>query len=188
MQQSISLTLKEQTTLKQTAQQSIAHGLENHQPLPIDLSLYSGHLVAPGASFVTLQINDKLRGCVGTLKAYQPLIQDVAQHAYMAAFKDGRFPPVMSSEIDSLSYHISVLDPCQPLAFTSEQDLIDKIRPGTDGLILVDNSHQGTFLPSVWQQIPTPALFIQHLKQKAGLPADYWSESIKVFRYTVFEF
>ncbi len=188
MLQSILLTLEEQKTLKQTAKQSVVYGLKNDHPLPVDIAHYTNNLTVQGASFVTLNIQEKLRGCIGALKAYQPLIKDVSKHAYMAAFKDARFPPITPQELNQLTYHISVLSPYQPLSFTSEQNLISEICPGTDGLILIDNGHQGTFLPSVWRQIPTPAIFIQKLKQKAGLPIDYWSESIKVFKYTVFEF
>jgi len=171
--------------LLKTARESILHGIETGRPLPVHLDEYDPVLCEQGASFVTLQINDQLRGCIGSLEAYRPLIEDVAENAFAAAFKDPRFPPVNEQEYDQLHYHLSILDKPEPVEFSSEADLLAKIRPGIDGLILQDKGYRGTFLPSVWESLPEPVLFLSHLKQKAGLPANYWSDTIQIERYTV---
>ena len=140
------------------------------------------------ATFVTLNKFGELRGCIGHLEAIQPLIADVAENAFNAAFRDPRFQPVTASEFGDLEVHISVLSPPEPMVFTSEADLLRQIRPGIDGLILEDGAYRGTFLPSVWEQLPDPAQFLAHLKMKAGLPPNYWSDTLKVSRYTTESF
>jgi len=135
------------------------------------------------ASFVTLTQRGALRGCIGHLQAVSPLVVDVANNAFAAAFRDPRFPPLAERERADLVIQISVLTPAEPMAFASEQDLIAQLQPGVDGLILQDGSHQGTFLPSVWDSLSDPASFLAHLKLKAGLPADYWSRTLTVSRY-----
>jgi len=179
------LAQENQDILLNIARASISNGLRQGQPLPIRLEDYPPVLQAPRASFVTLQINDQLRGCIGSLEAVRPLVEDVAENAFAAAFRDPRFPPVSDREFDQLDYHISILSPSKPLEFESENDLLKKLRPGIDGLILEERGQRGTFLPSVWESLPSPRQFLAQLKVKAGLPADYWSDSIKVERYTV---
>ncbi|HHL45557.1 MAG TPA: AmmeMemoRadiSam system protein A [Gammaproteobacteria bacterium] len=182
------LSAEERAILLETARRSILHGLERGRPLPIDLSRYPESLRVKRATFVTLHIHGHLRGCIGTLEAVRPLVEDVASNAWAAAFSDPRFPPLARSELDSIQIEISVLSPPQPMAFHSEADLIRQIRPGMDGLILEERGHRGTFLPSVWESLPEPGDFLRHLKQKAGLPPDYWSDTIKVYRYTTESF
>jgi AmmeMemoRadiSam system protein A len=167
------------------ARVSIQHGLDTGHPLVINLDDYDTELTEQGACFVTLQINNELRGCIGSLEAHRPLVEDVADNAFAAAFRDPRFPQLSQEEYDDLQYHISVLDKPEPMAFSSEQDLLQQIRPGIDGLILHDKFHKGTFLPSVWEGLPEPVDFLRHLKLKAGLSPDYWSDTIQVERYTV---
>ena len=173
--------------LLETARHSIAYGLEHRQALPIkvenELENYSSLLKSQAATFVTLNKQEQLRGCIGTLKAYQPLVKDVSEHAYAAAFQDPRFPPVTEQELNLLEIHISILTPGEPMSFTSEEDLLKQLQPGIDGLILNDGPHKATFLPSVWEQLKEPKEFLNHLKRKAGLDDDYWSEEMKVFRY-----
>lgn len=141
-------------------------------------------LMQERASFVTLTIGGALRGCIGMLEACRPLARDVAENACSAAFRDPRFEPLSRQELDLLDIHISVLSPPEEIAFSSESDLIGKIRPGVDGLILQDGFRRGTFLPSVWEELPDPEVFWMHLKMKAGLPASHWSDALRVFRYT----
>jgi AmmeMemoRadiSam system protein A len=169
--------------LRQLAQDSIHYGLQHHKPLPLNLGDYNQHLARPGASFVTLNLNHQLRGCIGALEAYQPLVKDVVDHAFAAAFNDPRFPPVTTDEAAHLELHISVLSKPTPIEFSDEDDLLTKIEPGVDGLILEDNFHKGTFLPSVWEQLTTPREFLDHLKLKAGLKPHDWNEDIRVYRY-----
>jgi AmmeMemoRadiSam system protein A len=136
------------------------------------------------ATFVTLTIDGRLRGCIGRLEACRPMAEDVAANACAAAFKDPRFPPLTKNEFEKLEIHISVLSPPEELTVSSEEDVLNQIRSGTDGLILQEGSRRGTFLPSVWAELPDKELFWAHLKQKAGLPSGYWSDTLRVFRYT----
>ncbi len=178
------LNKKNKRILLDLAYQSIQTGLGTGHPLSIDLRDYPNEFSQQRATFVTLEKNKQLRGCIGMLEAVFPLAEDVCENAFSAAFKDPRFPPVEQAEIDELDIHISILSPSEEILFTSEQDLIAKIRPNIDGLILQSGSRKGTFLPSVWQSIPTSKQFLQHLKQKAGVAKNYWSDQIKVYRYT----
>ncbi len=183
---SLNATLRQK--LLQTAAASIQHGLESGSPLTVVLDEQPTELQQKRATFVTLNRNGRLRGCIGHLQAIQPLIIDVAENAFAAAFQDPRFSPMTQPELQGLDIHLSILSPSQPLEFSSEEELIDMLRPGVDGLILEDAGRRGTFLPSVWESLPDPAAFLRHLKMKAGLPEDYWSPSIRIYRYTTESF
>jgi len=174
--------------LLDVAKNSIQHGFKHQRPLPVDLNEYSPPLTEPGASFVTLNLNHQLRGCIGTLEAFQPLIADVSKHAYAAAFNDPRFSPLTEDEFKDLEIHISVLTKSTAIEFTDEEDLLRKVQPGVDGLILQEGLHRATFLPSVWEQLPAPVDFLNHLKMKAGLSEHYWSKDIDVSRYQTISF
>jgi len=175
----------EQKILESIVKQSILNGLECHSPLKVNVADYTEALQRKKASFVTLNINNELRGCIGTLSPHCPLVKDIAHNAYAAAFQDPRFPNLDKQEYKQLQYHISILSDTSPIQFDSEQSLLSQIRPGVDGLVLKEHHQQGTFLPSVWEQLPEPEMFLQHLKHKAGLPANYWSKTLQVYRYTV---
>jgi AmmeMemoRadiSam system protein A len=170
-------------TLLAVAAQSIRYGLRTGAPLPVRPEDFDPPLRERRASFVTLHHQSELRGCIGHLQAVSPLVVDVAGNAFAAAFRDPRFPPLAERELTDLQIHISVLTTPEPMSFDSERDLLAKIRPGVDGLILRDGVHQGTFLPSVWESLPDPTSFLAHLKNKAGLPTDYWSDTLTVSRY-----
>ena len=116
--------------------------------------------------------------------AHRPLVIDVAENAYSAAFLDPRFLPLTKEEYPLLSKHISILSKPEPMSFASEEDLLQQIKPNIDGLILSEYDYRGTFLPSVWKSLPDKKEFLAHLKMKAGLPPDYWSDTLKVERYT----
>lgn len=165
------------------ARTSIMHGLDHGTASTIDLSGMPPQLQEFGACFVTLEIDNQLRGCIGSLEAYQPLAEDLAKNSFAAAFQDPRFPSLSIDEFAKTAVKISLLTPPSPMNFNSEDDLISQIRPGVDGLILSDGGYRGTFLPSVWEQLPSPELFLQHLKRKAGLPANYWSDTMQIERY-----
>lgn len=180
----MSLNKTHQQILLKLARQSIENGFKTGHPLSVNLRDYPPELIRQRASFVTLEKNHNLRGCIGMLEAIFPLAEDVAENAFSAAFRDPRFPPVQKNEIDDLEIHISILSEPEPMTFTSEEDLLAQIRPHVDGLILEDGSRRGTFLPSVWEMLPDKRQFLRHLKNKAGLPAGYWSDTIKVSRYT----
>ena len=164
---------------------AITFGLENNLRLLIEPEAFDPVLREKRATFVTLHINGVLRGCIGSLTAISPLIVDLAHNAYSAAFRDPRFPPLEESEFEQLQYHISILSETTPILFTSEKDLITQLRPHVDGLVLTEGSNKGTFLPSVWEQLPDREMFLKHLKQKAGLSQDYWSNGITIERYEV---
>jgi AmmeMemoRadiSam system protein A len=180
----MSLNEDQKKQLLALASRAIEHGLQTGRRLPVAAENYSGELVTDRASFVTLERHGQLRGCMGVLEAYRPLAQDVAENAFLAAFRDPRFPPLAEHELHGLDIHISILSPATAMEFASEQELLQQLRPGVDGLILAVGGHRATFLPSVWETLPTPKQFLQHLKQKAGLPADYWSDHLKASRYT----
>ena len=182
------LTEAERETLLDIARHSIAYGLQHGLVATVTVADYSPALQEIKATFVTLHIHDELRGCIGTLQAYRPLVEDVAENAFAAAFRDPRFPKLTKTEYERLQYHISILSTPEPVKFKNEQDLIAQLRPGIDGLVLEDGHYRGTFLPQVWESLPEPNIFFRHLKQKAGLPPDYWSTTLKVQRYTVEEF
>ncbi|MBI1394948.1 MAG: AmmeMemoRadiSam system protein B [Betaproteobacteria bacterium] len=138
-----------------------------------------------GASFVTLTREGALRGCIGSLEAHRPLVDDVKNNARSAAFLDPRFRPLSLREFDGIRVEVSVLSAQEPVAFSSEPELLSRLRPGVDGLVLEYAGHRGTFLPQVWDSLPDPAAFLGHLKRKAGLPADFWASDVRVSRYTV---
>ena len=165
------------------ARRSIEHGLANGQRLTVTASDFDPELQAVGASFVTLHSHGQLRGCIGHLEAVQPLIVDVAENAFAAAFRDPRFPPLQRDEWADVDIHLSLLTRPEPMRFDDESDLIAQIRPGEDGLILQDGPNRGTFLPSVWESLPDPVQFLTHLKHKAGLAANHWSDRVEVYRY-----
>ncbi|MDH5660980.1 MAG: AmmeMemoRadiSam system protein A [Gammaproteobacteria bacterium] len=185
---SIKLTTEEQITCLQVAGESIKHGLQNGAPLQVDIDHYSSVLQQNFASFVTLHKDGELRGCIGTLEAYQPLITDIAEHAYSAAFQDPRFPALQDDEYEQLEIEISVLGKPEEMTFKSEEDLLHQIHPNIDGLILEHGYNRGTFLPSVWKQLPDKKQFLNHLKMKAGLPIHWWDNSAKICRYETFSF
>ena len=186
----MSLSNDDQKTLLQVAKQSIEFGLQSagRQRLEINANDYEEKLRLERASFVTLNMHGNLRGCIGSLEAHQALVLDVCHNAHSAAFGDPRFAPLSPQEFKDLDIHISILTPAEPMNFSSQQDLIAQLQPGIDGLILQEGYHKGTFLPSVWESLPQPEQFLQHLKLKAGLPPNYWSDSVQMFRYTTESF
>jgi AmmeMemoRadiSam system protein A len=142
-------------------------------------------LERPGATFVTLTETGLLRGCIGTLEPRRTLRADVQQNALNAAFNDPRFPPLGRDELDRIEVEVSLLGPSEPLPCRDEEDLVAKLRPHVDGLVLAFGGRRGTFLPQVWESLPDPREFVRELKRKAGLPADFWRPGIEVSRYAV---
>lgn len=175
---------QDRAILLRTAKESIQYGLMHRDIMFINLPDYSETLRQRRGCFVTLETNGRLRGCIGTLEAQLPLINDVVKNAFLSAFRDPRFPPLVGTEFPNIDLTISVLSTTIPMQFSSEEDLLQQLRPGIDGLILSDNGHRGTFLPSVWEQLSEPKDFLNHLKIKAGLPVGYWSNTVHIDRYT----
>ena len=181
-------TRSEQRKLLALARESIQHGLNHGIPIVPDLDSFSSELTGPGAAFVTLEQVGNLRGCMGSVEAYQPLVEDIAKNAWSAAFTDPRFEPLSSSEFQELDIDISILTEPVDMSFLSEEDLKQQLEPGHDGLIISDGHHRSLFLPAVWEKLPDVDSFLSHLKQKAGLATGYWSDSMSCRRFYSFEF
>lgn len=145
-------------------------------------------LDAPGASFVTLTRDGRLRGCIGSLTATRPLRDDVAANAVRAAFHDPRFAPLAADDLPRTRIEVSVLSAPEPFPVASRADAVSRLRPGVDGVILGYGSHRGTFLPQVWHQLPDPDDFLAALVRKAGLPDGWWDDTARLSRYTVTAF
>jgi len=137
------------------------------------------------ASFVTLTKDGQLRGCIGTLEAYRPLIEDLRANAVAAAFQDPRFSALTAYEFDLVQIEVSVLSELESMHAKSEEIAISKLIPQRDGVVLKYGSHRATFLPQVWKQLPDPKDFLAHLKQKAGLAADFWHPEVLLYKYQV---
>ena len=149
-----------------------------------------GHaaLAEPGATFVTLRRDGELRGCIGTLEPQRALEHDVRLHALAAAFHDHRFTPLAAWEFQTLAIEVSLIGPSEPIAAASEDEALNAIEPGVDGVTLEYRGRHATFLPQVWEQLPAPADFLAALKRKAGLPEDFWAEALRLSRYRVRKF
>ncbi|WP_306603542.1 AmmeMemoRadiSam system protein A [Azonexus sp.] len=137
------------------------------------------------ATFVTLTQQGALRGCIGSLEAWRPLLEDVQANARNAAFHDPRFMPLSACEFSYTHVEVSLLTPAEAMQFKDEADALSQFRPLIDGVILSKGGKRATFLPQVWEQLPEPEVFLAHLKEKAGLPANYWGQDLCLLRYTV---
>jgi hypothetical protein len=142
-------------------------------------------LLEPGATFVTLQLQGRLRGCIGSLRANRPLLLDVRANAQAAAFQDPRFRPLAAEELNHTRIEVSLLSGLSPVEFSGEPEAIAALRPLEDGVVLAWRDKRSTFLPQVWESIPQPRDFLGELKRKAGLDADFWADDLKLYRYTV---
>ncbi|MCX6065796.1 MAG: AmmeMemoRadiSam system protein A [Chloroflexi bacterium] len=179
----------EKQILLRLAREALEDGVRGKDISPLNLTLLTPLLRAEGASFVTLTINGQLRGCIGSLQPYQSLVEDVREHAVAAALQDYRFPPVRPSELSKIHLEISRLTLPQPLDYTDAADLLSKLRPGIDGVILRDGPRRATFLPQVWEQIPDKAEFLNHLCTKMGAAPNLWRQkALDVQIYQVEEF
>lgn len=164
------------------ARAAISGRLDHAPPAPPPPAAW---LDAEGASFVTLTVNGRLRGCIGTLEPHRPLAEDVAANACAAAFRDRRFAPLRPEELGAARLHVSVLAPAVPLDAASRADALARLRPGVDGVVVRWNGRVATFLPQVWEQVPDPEAFLAHLWHKAGIPPGLWDDRVRLFVYTV---
>lgn len=174
-----------QRTLLGVARDAIAHGLAHAAPPDVAPAEYSEALRSVACSFVTLHKANALRGCIGSLRAYRPLVCDVAQHAFAAAFSDARFDPVAPTELDHLHIHVSILSELELVTFDTEENLIASLEPGVHGLLIESGGQRGTFLPTVWSSIPDGRSFLAALKKKAGLEH---APGYVAWRYTTLDF
>ena len=170
------------------ARESVRQGLrDGRRHLPRPEAVPSGG-DRPGAAFVTLRRDGRLLGCIGSMVPVRPLADDVATHAYDAAFRDPRLPAVTADDCEHMDVEISVLGPLEELDVDDRADLLASIRPGVDGLVVASGRRQGTFLPSVWEQVGSAEEFLDLLWRKAGLRAGTWPDDLTVQRYEVTEF
>ena len=183
------LTDDERQFLLRAARQALEHGVKKIMLPSPDASCVSPRLLEPGASFVTLTVRGDLRGCIGALDPYQPLVEDVREHAVAAALEDYRFPPVQPDELEAIRIEISRLTVPQPLEYTTPEDLLGKLCPHMDGVVLRDGFQRATFLPQVWEKIPEAADFLDNLCYKMGAPRDQWRRKhLDVLIYRVEQF
>ncbi|MEN8172625.1 MAG: AmmeMemoRadiSam system protein A [Chloroflexota bacterium] len=183
------LSYNERIELLNIARQALEHAARA-KPLPmICLEEYSPVLRAPGASFVTLKKSGRLRGCIGTLTPFQPLVLDVQDRAVAAGFNDHRFPAVIFDELAEIEIEISRLTQPKPLNFSNPEDLPRLLRPGIDGVVIHDGFRRATFLPQVWESLPISENFLGELCQKMGANRDLWRNKIlEVETYQIEEF
>ena len=183
------LTSQERETLLKLARETITRAARSLELPDVNLEAVSEGLQRDGACFVTLTMEGELRGCIGSLEARRPLALDVRENAMGSAFHDPRFPPVLPDELDSLHVEISVLSAPQLLSYDGPNDLIAKLRPGVDGVVIERGWHRATFLPQVWEKLPDPLQFLERLCYKAGLSPDaYRHPDLDVYTYQVEEF
>ncbi len=188
------LTPEEGQCLVRLARAAIAEKLgcppPDEQLRSLQARLQRPIFATPGGTFVTLVLDGSLRGCIGTLASPEPLVRNVRENALNAAFRDPRFPPLTVAEFQQVVIEVSVLSPPAPLAYTDCDDLLARIRPGVDGLIIRKGGASATFLPQVWKQLPRRQDFLSHLCLKAGLPAQAWREGdldVETYQVQYFE-
>lgn len=174
---------RSQALLLRTAADAIESQLERRAGAVPQADDLPAELRALRASFVTLSIEGELRGCCGSLEARQPLAIDVWNNARASAFRDPRFRPLEAVEWSRVDLEVSVLSPLEPVAVQSEADLLARLVPGEDGLVIAWRGSRATFLPKVWDQLRDPVEFLRHLKHKAGWSPDFWAQDVEVWRY-----
>jgi len=170
--------------LLRTAADAIESQLERRGGAGPVAAALPADLLERRASFVTLSIGGELRGCCGTLEASRPLATDVWHNARASAFGDPRFAPLEAREWARVDLEVSVLSPLERILVRSEAELLVRLVPGEDGIVLVWRGSRATFLPKVWEQLRQPVEFLRHLKHKAGWSTDFWSEDVEVWRYS----
>jgi len=184
----IDLSHSQRRQLLRSARRSIELGIDTAAPLQLDIDELEPVLREPAAVFVTLTQAGELRGCIGSLQALDALAQAVTNAAFNAALRDPRFARVGASELDKIKIEISVLSKLQSWQPDSRESLLQELRPGIDGLLIEDRGQRATFLPQVWEKIPSAERFVGQLMLKAGLPARHWSSSIQLHRYQTLSF
>ena len=176
--------------LLKLAVDSIDYGLKNRQIMPFNkVTVLSKRLENEYGTFVTLNIDKKLRGCIGNILPEGPIWQSVIRNAYMAAFKDPRFPPLTRKEFFNLDVEISILSIPTKLEIKDRYELLDYLAKNKPGVIIEFGGLSATYLPQVWEQIPNPQEFLSYLCQKAGLDSDTWINlPVNIYTYSVYAF
>jgi AmmeMemoRadiSam system protein A len=184
------LTIEEQKILLRLAREAMERGVRG-EPLPLlDQTSLTPSLSEEGSSFITLTVRGHLRGCIGSLEPYQSLAEDVREHAVAAALGDPRFPPVSADELDGIQIEVSRLTRPVPLEYKDASELLSKLCPHVDGVVLRDGTFQrATFLPQVWEKIHDPQDFLDNLCYKMGAEPNLWRRKhLDVLTYKVEEF
>jgi AmmeMemoRadiSam system protein A len=183
------LSPDEQKILLRLARQALECGVRSEKLPPLDKSALPARLWEDGATFITLTQDGQLRGCIGALEPYQPLAEDVREHAVAAALEDPRFPPVKERELNRIQIEVSRLTRPVPLEYRDASDLLSRLRPHVDGVVLRDGPRRSTFLPQVWEKIPNPIDFLDNLCYKMGADPRLWQKRhLEVLVYQVEEF
>jgi AmmeMemoRadiSam system protein A len=169
------------------ADEAIERALSGLRPEPPAPESLPPALRVPVGVFVTLRVGGELNGCIGALDGVEPLGQAVARLALSAAFGDPRLPALRLSDRARLTIEVSLLSPLVPIAAAGRDDLLSSLRPGTDGLVVAARGRRALFLPAVWEQLPQPDRFVDHLWAKAGLTPGTWPNGIETFRFTAEE-
>jgi len=184
------LTIEEQKILLRLAREAMERGVRGEGVPPLDQSSLPPSLREEGSAFITLTVRGQLRGCIGSLEPYQSLAEDVREHAVGAALKDPRFPPVEEDELNGIQIEVSRLTRPVPLEYKDANDLLSKLCPHVDGIVVRDGSlRRATFLPQVWEKIPDRAEFLNNLCYKMGVKPELWrSKHLDVLTYRVEEF
>ena len=177
------LTDGERAQLLDAAHQALEHVVRTGRPPKVAVGSFPMALRALRKTFVTLEIDGNLRGCMGTVQPVNPLVRDVVENACKSAMQDPRFGPLTAAELPKLAVTVSILSHNRPMAFTDEADLLRQLRPDVDGLIIRDHGRSALFLPKVWEALPEKRAFLRHLKAKAGLDADVETGTMQAFRF-----
>jgi AmmeMemoRadiSam system protein A len=184
-----SLSAEEKKTLLRVARQALEAAVKKQPLPPLEPAALASTLNEPGAAFVTLTVHGELRGCIGALEPYQSLVEDVREHAIAAALEDYRFPPVQAEELADIEIEVSRLTIPEPLDYLDADDLLAKLHPSVDGVILRDGFRRATFLPQVWEKISDKEDFLSQLCWKMGAQGDIWRRKhLDVLVYQVEEF
>jgi hypothetical protein len=179
----------EKRYLLRIAREALRAAVEGAPLADLDPSEWTPRLAQPGSSFVSITLQGDLRGCLGTIWPRNPLAEDVRAHAAAVSSRDLRFPPVTRDEVAAIRIELSVLTPPQLMLYSSSEELLLRLSPGRDGVVLRMGAHQATFLPKVWERVPEQSRFLSMLSQKAGLPEDVWCRApLEIWTYRAEDF
>jgi AmmeMemoRadiSam system protein A len=181
-----SYTAAERTMLLDLARKTVREVVTGERGSQVDATLLPAKFRESKGCFVTLTEDGRLRGCIGHIVAQAPLYAAVIENARNAAVRDHRFEPVRPDELGRIRIELSVLTEPEPLEFKSPQDLLEKLQPGKDGVVLNLAGRTATYLPQVWEHFPAKEDFMNSLAEKAGCAADAWRDpDAKVSTYRV---
>jgi hypothetical protein len=180
----MTVTAHERELLLDIADDAIVGGLLGASPSPPPAALLLGTLRERVGVFVTLMVDGQLNGCIGSIEGVEPLGHGVARHAWSAAFADPRLPRLRPVDYSRLRIEVSVLSSLTAMLAMSRDQVLDQLRPGVDGLVIAAGSRQGLFLPAMWEQLPEPEAFLDHLLLKVGLVPGWWPEGMRAWRFT----